>query len=379
MTPKTSQTPNFLNQIIELTIDSLSYNGGRGVGRFEGVVVFVPATAPGDRVRARVTAQKPRFMEAELVEILSPSSARRAPPCPVADRCGGCAWQHVEYTAQVEQKKNILKSSLRALEKNGPIPWLEFLPAPDEFYYRNRIQVQVRGGDFGFFRKGTRDLVSVRECMIAEKAVNESLKALKPGQESKVELARTLSGEVQVMAGARDPEAALFSQVNEAQNEALKLELLALAKVRPEWMMDLYAGSGNLTWPLVDKFPSVPMTAIELSRSAVERGRATREEKNLEWHAGDVAVELKRLKPRNGRGLIVLDPPRTGASQPVIEQLLRHAPQQIVYVSCNPMTFARDVEPLVRSGRYRLESVRGLDMFPQTEHVELIASLCAAT
>lgn len=362
-----------------MTIDSLSYNGGRGVGRYENIVVFVPGTAPGDRIRARITQQKPRFLEAELVEILKGSSWRRKPPCPVADRCGGCSWQHVEYSEQLVQKQKILKDSLRALEKYGAFEWLPFTAAPEEFGYRNRIQVQVQGSDFGFFRKGSHDLVSVRECLIAEPALNEHLKNLKPGRDPKVELAREISGEVRVMAGGRDPEAALFSQVNEAQNEALKKDLIQFISIRPDWIMDLYAGSGNLTFPLSDEFPETPLVAVELSRTAVTRAEATRTENSIQWNAGDVGAVLMKMKPLEGVGLIVLDPPRLGISKEVADQVLRHRAQQIVYVSCNPTTFARDVENLVRAGRYRLEKVRGLDMFPQTEHVELIASLCAAT
>lgn len=379
MSKKNSQTLNLFGQIVELTIDSLSYNGGRGVGRYENIVVFVPGTAPGDRIRARITHQKPRFLEAELVEVLNSSPSRRKPPCPVADRCGGCSWQHVEYSEQLVQKQKILKDSLRALEKYGAFEWLPFTAAPEEFGYRNRIQVQVQGSDFGFFRKGSHDLVSVRECLIAEPALNEHLKNLKPGRDPKVELAREISGEVRIMAGGRDPEAALFSQVNEAQNEALKKDLIQFISISPDWIMDLYAGSGNLTFPLSDEFPETPVVAVELSRSAVTRAEATRTEKSIQWNAGDVGAVLMKMKPLEGTGLIVLDPPRLGISKEVADQVLRHRAQQIVYVSCNPTTFARDVENLVRGGRYRLERVRGLDMFPQTEHAELIASLCAAT
>jgi 23S rRNA (uracil1939-C5)-methyltransferase len=341
--------------------------------------VFVPLTAPGDRIRARVTAQKSRLLEAELVEILEPSQARRKPPCPLTDRCGGCSWQHVEYSMQIEQKQQILKMSLRGLEKYGAIPWREFIPAPEEFNYRNRIQVQIRGKEYGFFAKRSHNLVPVRECLIAEKEINSQLKTLRPDYDGKIEIARTRDGKVNILGGERDPEAALFSQVNEAQNRALIQEMLEIVSIEPEWIMDLYAGSGNLTWPLAEKFPGIGMHAVEFSRASVEKARAERAVSGLKWHSGDVAKVLERLKPVAGRGLIVLDPPRLGASPEAIREILKHKPQQIVYVSCNPTTFARDAELLMREGAYRLESVRGLDMFPQTEHVELIASLCAAT
>lgn len=382
MNKRNSQIPSESSpEIIELTIDSLSYNGGRGVGRHQGIVVFVPGTAPQDWARVRITLKKKRFWEGEVVEILRHSPLRRKPPCPVAMKCGGCSWQHVKYATQVEQKEQILAISLRGLSKLGEFKILPLLGAKEEFHYRNRIQVQYENGKFGFFEKRTNNIVETDECWIAEPALNVRLKLLAPemlGKARRIELAQTEDGEVQAIVGDRDPESALFSQVNSAQNEVLKERVLALVKDKPEWIMDLYAGSGNLTFPLAEKFPEVPIEAVEMSRGNVERARR-KEIGNVHWHANDVAKALTKWKPLQDTGLIVLDPPRPGCDPKVIDQLLRHRPKQIIYVSCDPTTFARDAEILLKSGAYKLESVQGLDMFPQTEHVELIASLCAAT
>ncbi len=327
-------------------------------------MVFVHATAPGETVRARVLTRKARFWTAEVIEILQPSPWRRTPPCPVANQCGGCCWQHVEYSEQVIQKRKILSASLRGLRKQGG-EWedLPFQPAPNEFHYRNRIQLQNRNGQFGFFTKRSHDLVTVDECWIADPQINSQLSNLKPQTAPKIEIA------VNSQDGG-------FSQVNAAQNTVLKSLVLARIKGNPEWVLDLYAGSGNFTGPLAEKLKSA-IAAIELSAAAVQRGR--RQIQNVTWHAGDVAEVLQQLEPSKGAGLVLLDPPRLGCTVKVLEQLVRHAPKQIIYVSCNPTTFARDAEHLVRSGRYLVESVQGLDMFPQTEHVELVASLCAAT
>lgn len=379
MTKKNSLTPK-TGDLIEFNIDSLSYNGGRGVGRFEGVVVFVPYTAPGDLIRARVTEQKPRFWEADLVEILKPGEGRRKAPCPVFERCGGCSWQHVDYSVQIAQKQKILESSLRGLRKLGEFEVQPLLAAPNEFNYRNRIQLQIRGGKKGFFAKRTRDLVTFEQCLIAETEINKNIARVSSANDGKVEIALTESGELRVMEGERDPEAALFSQVNTAQNEALKKLMLEFARVNPDWIMDLYSGSGNLTFPLADAYPDKPLLAVEMSRTSVERGRKlSAHHPWIRWESGDVEKVLHKERPMNGVGLVILDPPRTGISKRVVDELLRLRPQQIVYVSCNPSTFARDAENFVRSGRFKLEFVRGIDMFPQTEHVELIASLCAAT
>lgn len=368
------------SDLIELTIDSLSYNGGRGVGRYDGLVVFVPWTAPQDRVHVRVTNKKPRFWEGEVVEILEPSPLRREPPCPVFGRCGGCTWQHVGYPEQALQKENILASSLRALAKYGGFERLPLLRAEEEFYYRNRIQVQVIGGRYGFFARGSNDLVEVDHCWISESAINQKLKTLgediKTSPAKRIEIAVTESGETVLMRDQRDPEAALFSQVNTHQNIKMKGAMVDLVRIDPDWIMDLYSGSGNLASSLFEKFPDKPFDAVEFSSVATERGR--KKLPKVRWHAEDVEKFLKRAKPATGSGLVVLDPPRPGVSDAVVQELKRLRPKQILYISCNPATFARDAERLVQDGAYRLETVQGLDMFPQTEHVELLASLRAA-
>lgn len=363
MTPKNSLTP----KEFELTIDSLSYSGGRGVGRFNGQVVFVPRTAPGDVVRVRVTADKGRFLEAEVVELRTPSVQRREPPCPVANRCGGCPWQHVTYDEQIRQKEKILSDSLRRL---SGFRTLEFLRAAEEFHYRNRVQVQVRGAQRGFFAHGTRDLVAIEKCYIAEPEVNAAIAALGAGADSRVEIALTEDGHTHVTpTGERRPEAAFFAQVNRAQNEVLKKQVVELVEGEPEWIFDLYAGTGNITEPLRRAFSRARLTAVELSRAMVDRARG----QSVEWIAGDVGKVLRKRERPRGKGLVVLDPPRPGCDREVTDALARLFPEQIVYVSCNPSTFARDAERLVAKG-YRLETVQGLDMFPQTEHVELLAS-----
>jgi len=370
--PKNSPTP----KSIELTIDSLSYFGGRGVGRHEGCVVFVPNTAPGDRVRAQVQTVKPRFLEATLTEILQPSETRRDPPCPVAGRCGGCSWQHVQYAEQVKQKQVILR---HALKKLGPFDLLPLIAAPDEFHYRNRIQLQVQGTQFGFYAKQSQDLVTFSRCWIAEPALNKKLQDLQVDEATfgrRIELAVTPQDEVVLMTRGRDPEVNLFEQVNRAQNEALKKILLSwIGSPPPEWVFDLYAGSGNLTWSLARALRPAAITAIELSRASVSRAQMHADARSVDWKCGDVAKVMSQMKPRSGAGLVVLDPPRQGCTRDVLKAVLRHRPKQILYVSCNPTTFARDAEKL--SNSYRLERVQGLDMFPQTEHVELIADFRA--
>jgi 23S rRNA (uracil1939-C5)-methyltransferase len=127
-------------QKIELTIDRMAH-GGAGVGQVNGVAVLVPGTAPGDRVRARVTRRRQRHAEAHVEEILDPSPLRQSPPCPLFAECGGCRWQHLPYSEQTEAKRRIVAEALAHLRRIDEVPLEAITPSPDEFRYRNKMEL----------------------------------------------------------------------------------------------------------------------------------------------------------------------------------------------------------------------------------------------
>jgi 23S rRNA (uracil1939-C5)-methyltransferase len=164
--------------MIELTIDVLAA-GGRGVGRHQGKAVFVPLTAPGDRVTCRVERDHRRYAEADLVDVVSPSPLRRAAPCPVFGACGGCQWQHLPYHVQVEWKERIFADQLirggQALrERIRPL-----LAAPAEWHYRSRVQLKCRqsaaGFVMGFYRRGSHFIIDIPACPISDPRLNRAL------------------------------------------------------------------------------------------------------------------------------------------------------------------------------------------------------------
>lgn len=332
------------------------------------MVVFVPWTAPGDRVIVEIIENKKRFLEAELVEILSPSRHRHEPQCSVFGRCGGCTWQHVDYPEQVQQKNQILKSALKKWDAGYELR--EFLPSPEDYRYRNRIQVNKSGSSVGFFARSSREIVDISDCPITEKALAEKIPSLHDREDGRYEISRRIDGSVVIEGGRRSPEANLFSQVNTKQNELMIANLMAWAReLSFESVWDLYCGSGNLTLPLWEHFPDAKITGVELSAESIRQ--AQKKTPEIAWHAQDVAKFLKLQKPLANL-LVVLDPPRVGADEEVVRQLGRLKPDHLLYVSCNPMTFFRDASRLKTFG-FELDRVQGFDMFPQTEHVELMS------
>lgn len=338
------------------------------MGRVDGQVIFVPWTVPQDRIRAKITEVKKKFLIGEMTEILSPSPFRRPAPCPVFGECGGCTWQNVDYSVQISEKEKIVAS---ALKKFSDVEILPFLKAKSEFRYRNRIQLQKESSRVGFFARGSRSLVDIQDCWITEEPIAQAIRGLEnEAQDGRFELSRDRFGSLRIDPVERDPESALFTQVNSEQNQTMIRVILEWTKAyNPKRVFDLYCGSGNLTFPLSQQFNEADVHGVELSRDAIRAAKAV--SSNINWHSEDVGVFLKRQKLEDVETLVILDPPRVGVSKEVIASLAKIRPTWFIYVSCNPMTFARDAA--LFSSEFSLKRVQGLDMFPQTEHVELIA------
>ncbi len=163
-----------------LTIQSLAY-GGRGVGRVDGFVVFVPDTAPGDRVRARPWRVKPGYGEADLIEVEHPSPLRTTPPCPHFGPCGGCAWQHVAYAGQLDAKQAIVLESLRHMAGLRDAEVRPILGMTSPWYYRNKMEFTFHpDGLLGLHRRGAFDqVVTVETCLLQSPQSNEILRCVR--------------------------------------------------------------------------------------------------------------------------------------------------------------------------------------------------------
>jgi len=168
--------------ITHLEITALTH-GGRGIGRHEGKAVFVPLTMPGDLVSCHVVKSKKRFVEAELCELRNPSPLRRKPPCPYFGACGGCQWQHMPYPEQVKYKQQIfadliLRNKLTSADRIKPI-----VAAPDEWHYRNRVQLKChlteQGLVVGFYRHGSHFVVDVESCMLVAPELQQVIELLR--------------------------------------------------------------------------------------------------------------------------------------------------------------------------------------------------------
>jgi 23S rRNA (uracil1939-C5)-methyltransferase len=378
------------SDVLELRIDALA-GSGDGVGRSaEGRVVFVPFTAPGDRVRARIAELHPRYARAELEEVLEPSPSRVAPPCEVFGVCGGCSWQHIDYAAQCEAKRRIAEDALSRVGKltmPGPIA---LHPSPEPYAYRARARVAVEAGGVGYRRRNSRELCAVSTCPILCAPADAQLRVLAdapPARDGEWEIAAGVGGARAHAVGAPGPElelavggdrlrvsAGVFFQGNPALHSAL-VESVARAAGRGALALELHAGCGFFTLALARAFGRVIAVESDAAAAADLRHNLARARlANVEVVPGRVESVLLGALAAIRPDAVVLDPPRTGLPRGAADRLCALAPARIAYLSCDPATLARDLAALVAGG-FSLEGVEAFDLFPQTPHVEVLAHL----
>lgn len=366
-----SKIPIEVGQVVTLEVERLTF-GGAGLGRYQGFVVFVPYTCPGDSVEVEITEIKKNFATGRISKILKPSELRTIPQCPVFGECGGCEWQHVSYEQQLKEKEQIVRMAVSKAKLKADV-LLPIIASPSPWRYRNRIQLHKAPHGYGFRKRQSHDVVPIMDCPITEEAVAEKITL--PHKAERMDIRRTLNGSISVTNASNDDVTALgFSQVNSAQNENMIATLLDWTRDQKiDVLLDLYAGSGNLTSPLYSQLQPKSAIAIELNPQAVVEGR--RQNRNIEFMEASVDNYIKTVMTLPANTLVVLDPPRMGCASIVMETLAKLKPLQILYVSCDPMTWARDVSRLLELAPYKLTRVQPLDMFPQTSHVEVISHL----
>ena len=344
---------------LTLEIQDLAF-GGKGVARFDGKVYFVPFTIPGETVTASVTRQKKNFAEADLVSVEVPSPDRVEPPCPYFGRCGGCSYQHIAYDKQLAFKAAQVEQTLRRVGRFAQVPMCPPVAAPAPYGYRNRIRVHSAGGVTGFFAYDARALVDVEKCVIAVPEVNEALARLRRGS--------VREGDYSLRAPGGGP---YFEQTNPAV-AALLVENVR-SQIRGQGtLVDAYCGAGLFARALADRFRTV--VGIEANPAAIDSARRQAQPHET-YIAGEVSMQLGDVLSQHpaDETTVLLDPPTEGLAPRVCDLILGAAPVELLYVSCNPATLARDLAAL--STGYELLGVTPLDMFPQTAEIEVVAYL----
>lgn len=413
-----SLVPNDSVKFLTLKIERIVPDG-YGIGFADGLTVFVPLTAAGDLVKVKIDREKSRIAFASLIEILEPSVDRIVPQCQYFGRCGGCDFQQMNYEAQLRAKVGIIKDALRRI---GKIDWqqeIKIIESPNQWNYRTRVQWKRDGDRFGYFERNSHRVIDVDVCPILTPLLQHELK------NQRENLKKANFAEIQIVSGEREISARHgrqneifdenFYAANQEAGEDESQVSTSKAKAKeifqtvgefeysfsaatffqvnhdllPQFVetvigdssgnlaLDLYCGVGLFSLFLAKRFETV--LGIEGNSQSIELARVNAQTANLpniifktffvgEW----LTKNPDNLKPPD---LVLLDPPRSGAERETIECLIELKPQQIVYVSCNPTTLARDLRLLLESNVYKIEQITAFDFFPQTHHIETIVHL----
>lgn len=421
---------------VQVEVDAIGARGA-GVGRLpDGRVVFVHRTAPGDRVRVQMTKVKKRWARARLLEVLRPGPNRREPACPHYERCGGCTLEHLEYGAQLEAKARLVTDALERIGGRTGLPEVEGYASPREFRYRNRVSFTLRriaslpGGVVAGFHELERPgrIVDLGgSCLLPEEPVarvwddlrsawGAAAARLPEGRDLRLTLRGTVEGEVLLLVEGGGP--------GTGEPEGLVQEVDGLAAIWHQGTDDeasrLLAGDDELEeWWFGERYPVRPGAFLQANREAAEilhelvlrelgapKGRRVVDAycgvgvygRRMARHGARVvgieadpeAVAMARERPVEGfqvvegrvedrlpgalpADLVILNPPRTGVADGVMQEVARKGPERVVYVSCDPATLARDVARL--GVGYRVRRIQAFDLFPQTAHVETVLTL----
>ncbi len=372
-------------------------HGGKSVGRDGGRVVFVPFGIPGETVDVVLTRERKRYAEGEITTVIEPSPDRVVPRCPYFGACGGCQLQHVAYDRQLELKRTVVSDLLERVGGFRGVPVHPVLPSPQDYGYRNSARFLVgQRGDLGYTDWCNNAFMRVDTCPIMAAPISEALGQVQ-GKGTHREPVRIRYSyatsellvwpelQASIPTGQLDAthellgrqfrvSATSFFQVNTAQAETLVQ--LAVERLRPlegTVALDAYCGVGSFTRFIAEEAERT--IGIEEAPQAVADARENLEGLGVQIIEGRTEKELPHLSDTISR--VLLDPPRTGCEQPALDALLALVPEKIVYVSCDPATLARDLKYLCASGTYGLVDVQPVDMFPQTYHIEAVATLVA--
>jgi tRNA/tmRNA/rRNA uracil-C5-methylase (TrmA/RlmC/RlmD family) len=376
-----------------IKIDSIAF-GGDGVGRIDNFVVFVPFSAPDDELEIAITQRKKTFLRGRILKIIKPSPFRAKPLCRYYEKCGGCCYQHINYEHQLQIKKKQVQEAFWKIGKIVSPPVLEPIAAPKAYHYRGKAQYHAQNvlssWQIGFLDVSGGHLVDIEHCEIMEETINEKIRVLRENEKlesikdeqltiwsdfpikqpgKKESIVRVVKGENFLV--PRDG----FFQANLYLTDQLVDEVCRLvANNEINTLVDAYCGSGLFSIFLSSCAKNV--IGIEINEKAVKYAQINAENagvKNIKFICGDVEDVLRNnLLPTEDKiDLIILDPPRSGCEKELLNAIVDLQPLKIIYVSCNPATQARDVKYL-NEYSYILRSLLPVDMFPQTEHIEVI-------
>lgn len=445
------------NDEFEMEITGMT-SAGSGIGRKDGIAVFVSGTAVGDTVLCHIIKAKKSYAIGKAMRILKPSADRIEPDCPVSEQCGGCCYRHITYEAELRMKEQQVKDAFRRIA-HLDVPAEPILGTAETLHYRNKAQYPVQfskqnGLQIGFYAENSHRVVPCTDCLLQPPVFADVLRVVRDwvvryrisvydeaarrgrGLLRHIYIRRGYhSGQIMVclvVNGANVPHTVplveqlkeipgfttltasyntentnvvlgkngdilygdgfirdtllsrtfrispnSFYQVNTAQAEVLYQKAAEYAGLTgAEVLLDLYCGTGTIGLTMADR--AKQLIGVEVVPEAVDDARKNAAENgvsNAAFFCGDAAAAAARLRADGTKpGVILVDPPRKGLDEALVQTIAAWSPDRVVYVSCDPATLARDCARFAALG-YAVRRSCPVDLFPRTAHVETVALL----
>lgn len=410
---------------MRVEIEKIAF-GGYGIGRVDGKIVFVDRVIPGELAEVEIIRDKRSYSKAKLIEVLKESEIREDPQCPVFDRCGGCQFQHIEYSEQLKIKQQIFAETLERLGRLKNLKILPIISSSRPYGYRSKLGLSIwfehNSYSVGYHLEGSSEKLPIDRCPIASEGVNKLLSGLsnyfnnleffgtnefrlhitedegifitatsKDG--SVLDLTKVLVNNDEELPGLFNNKyerefcfdilgvtffsvPSVFLQANKYINEKMieTVNKWTLVSANRN-VLDLFCGIGNFTLHLAKNSKFV--LGIDNSKKAIRLAKKNAQINNcsnIKFKKKDCKDALTDMVNAKAKfDFVLIDPPRQGAIN-IIPELIELSPEKIIYVSCYPPTLARDLKALNGSG-YRVSKIQCFDMLPQTYHIESLTLL----
>ena len=394
-----------------MLIDRLDHQG-RGITYIDNKIVFVENALPGEEVEVEIVKEDKKYSEAKVVNYIKESTKRIKPICPYYEECGGCHLLHLSYEDQLIYKEDKVKNIMKKYASIEEDKIKKIIPSPKQYNYRNKVTLKSNK-NLGYYKKRSNDLVNIDYCYLVNDNINSVIKKLdnidreineviiRNIKDNDISLTLSLQKELNnydkykkivdkvsllyknniintninsnIFARLDNKEYIVsptaFFQVNTEQTVNLYNKIKDYVKeMKKPNVLDLYCGTGTIGIYISDYANKV--VGVEINSKAIKDAKENAKlnnVNNIEFYSGDTKDIL--LKNKFTVDLIIVDPPRQGLDEKVIEELKKLNPKKIIYVSCDPITLARDIK---RLDTYNVIEITPVDMFPNTYHVENI-------
>ena len=384
--------------------------GGYGIAKSnDGKVIFTPHSVDGDVLDINITKENKKFSYASIEKIIEPSKYRIKPRCKYAGICGGCLFSHIDYNKQLSIKKNIVLNAIRNIEYKKDIKIIY----DKNYNYRLRVNMIASNGSIGFYRFKTNDFVAIDECVILKESLFKKIKDFSKEN--------NITGSIYAIENS-DRESLAFLELDKKINiksfekyfngitvkhnktvrsfgdmsmtyktkygnigighktffqsnlyllDIFQDEAAKYITQDDNTIIELYAGSGFFTAAIESKLKTFNKEYKFISSEISKDSAYIANRYNLNIKNEEAFITLKNTN--YDIDVLVLDPPREGVDKKTINEIIRINPKKIIYVSCDPMTFARDINLL--KDYYKLSDLTIVDMFADTYHIEVVSYL----